>query len=129
MPISQHPGLRIAANVFAAMGIGFGINAFLRPEHALTFFEWEAPTSLPEKQLVRNLLYIYGIRDIFEGLAVIIASVYGTRRSLGWTLMALSFVAVGDGIVCKSSGKGEWGHWSYAPILSAVGGALIGWFD
>jgi hypothetical protein len=121
--------LRIAANASALLGIGFGVNALLRPAHALTFFEWESPTSLPERQLVDGLVYVYAVRDIFMGLAVYIASAYGTRQSLGLTVAAVSAVAFADGLICWTWGKGEWGHWSYAPILTAVGAALLGVFD
>ncbi|KAL4865139.1 hypothetical protein BDV12DRAFT_175095 [Aspergillus spectabilis] len=129
MSISQHAGLRIAANASALMAIGFGINALLRPAHALTFFEWERPTTLPEQQLVDSLLYVYGVRDIFWGLAIYIASAYGTRQSLGLTIIAGSAVAFADGAICYTWGHGEWGHWSYAPLHTALGAALLGVFD
>ncbi|KAL4784873.1 hypothetical protein BJX76DRAFT_356610 [Aspergillus varians] len=129
MSISQHPGLRIASNAFALIAVGFGVNALLRPEHALTFFEWEMPATLPERQLVEGLLYVYGIRDIFWGLSIYIASAYGTRKSAGWTVLAGSAVAFGDGFVCWTWGKGQWGHWSYAPMFSVLGAALLGAFD
>ncbi|KAL4791109.1 hypothetical protein BDV19DRAFT_371223 [Aspergillus venezuelensis] len=51
MPLSQHPVLPIGAKAFSLIAIGFGINALVRPEHALTFFEWEMP-------LVEALLYV-----------------------------------------------------------------------
>ncbi|KAL2867507.1 DUF4267 domain-containing protein [Aspergillus lucknowensis] len=129
MARSQHPGLRIAANAFAVISIGFGVNAILRPAHALTFFEWEPPTSLAERQLVDSLVHLYGVRDLFMGLAVYIASAYGTKQSLGLTLTAASAVAFADGLICWTWGKGEWGHWSYAPIFAAVGAAILGVFD
>ncbi|KAL2819646.1 integral membrane protein [Aspergillus cavernicola] len=129
MSISHHPGLHVAANGFALIAIGFGVNALLRPDHALTFFEWEPPTSLADKQLVNSLVHIYGVRDLFMGLAVYIASAYGTRHSLGLTLAAVSAVAYADGYVCYTWGKGEWGHWSYAPLLTALAATLLGVFD
>ncbi|KAL3474073.1 hypothetical protein BJX99DRAFT_232364 [Aspergillus californicus] len=129
MTISQHLGLRIAANAFALIGIGFGVNALLRPAHALTFFEWERPTTLADRQLADSLMHVYGVRDIFMGCAIYIASAYGTRQSLGLTILAFSAVAFADGLICWGWGKGEWGHWSYAPIMTAVGAALMGIFD
>jgi hypothetical protein len=44
MIASQSPILGYAANFFATMWIGFGINAMLRPANGLTFFEL-APTN------------------------------------------------------------------------------------
>ncbi|KAL4917410.1 hypothetical protein BDW62DRAFT_184016 [Aspergillus aurantiobrunneus] len=129
MSISQHPGLRIGTQAFALMAFGFGVNAILRPEHALSFFEWEMPQSLPERQLVEGLLYVYGVRDIFWGLATYIASAYGSRQTAGLTLVAGSAVAFADGFICWTWGKGQWGHWSYAPMFTVVGAALLGLFD
>ncbi|KKK22289.1 hypothetical protein AOCH_000152 [Aspergillus ochraceoroseus] len=126
MLLSQNSALRIAGNCFATTFIGFGINALLRPEHALSFFEWQHPTTLAEKQLVDSLMHVYGVRDIFMGLAIYAAAFFGTRQSLGWTLIAASSVAFADGVICWSWGKGEWGHWGYAPIITVVGSALLG---
>ncbi|KAL4931757.1 DUF4267 domain-containing protein [Aspergillus undulatus] len=129
MPLSQHPALRACTQALSLIAIGFGINALLRPEHALSFFEWEMPQSLPEKQLVESLLYVYGVRDIFWGLAIYIASAFGTNQSAGWTMVAGSAVAFADGYICYTWGHGQAGHWSYAPIFTVVGAALLGLFD
>ncbi|RDW79334.1 DUF4267 domain-containing protein [Aspergillus mulundensis] len=129
MPVSQHPALSVAAKAFALIGIGFGLNALLRPAHALSFFEWEMPTSPAERQLVEALLYVYGVRDIFWGLSFYIANAFGTRKSTGWTFVAGSLVAFADGAICYTWGKGQWGHWSYAPMMSALGAAFLGLFD
>ncbi|RAL15224.1 DUF4267 domain-containing protein [Aspergillus homomorphus CBS 101889] len=129
MPLSQHAALPRIANAFGTIFIGFGLNALLRPEHALTFFEWALPTSLPERQLVTSLIHIYGVRDIFMGLAIYAAAFYGTRQSLGWTLVASSAVAFADGAVCWGWGQGQWGHWGYAPMITAVGAMLVGVLD
>lgn len=52
------------------------------------------------------------------------------NRALGWILIAESGVAFVDGAVCKGIvGKGEWNHWSYAPILTLVGLGLLGVLD
>ncbi|KAL4950918.1 hypothetical protein BDW69DRAFT_171123 [Aspergillus filifer] len=129
MPLSQHPALPIGAKAFSLMAIGFGINALVRPEHALTFFEWEMPHALDERQLVEALLYVYGVRDIFWGLAIWIAAAYGNQKTAGWTLIAASGVAFADGYICYTWGHGQWGHWSYAPMFTALGAAFLGLFD
>jgi hypothetical protein len=61
MTISDSPYLRSAAIAGAILPIGFGINAILRPDDALTFFKWEAPTS-------------GSARDIFLGVVIYIAA-------------------------------------------------------
>lgn len=126
---SQSPSLRIAASVFATIFVGFGINGIIRPRNALEFFEFEAPASASDKKLVDSLMVIYGARDIFMGLAIYSAAYFGDRKTLGWILIAGSGVAFVDGAVCSAQGKGEWNHWSYAPILTAVGSVLLGVLD
>jgi hypothetical protein len=128
--LSQSPSLRIVANVFATIFVGFGINAILRPENALEFFEFQAPASVLDKKVVDGLMVIYGARDIFMGLAMYSAAYFGDRKSLGWILVAASAVAFVDGAVCRVQvGKGEWNHWSYAPMLTAIGSVLLGALD
>jgi hypothetical protein len=127
---SQSPSLRIAATIFATIFVGFGINGILRPRNALEFFGFEAPSSAADKKLVDNLMVIYGARDIFMGLAIYSAAYFGDRKALGWILIAGTGVAFVDGTVCRAQvGKGEWNHWSYAPILAAVGSMLLGALD
>lgn len=102
----------------------------LRPRNALEFFEFEPPASASDKKLVDSLMVIYGARDIFMGLAIYAAAYFGDRKALGSILIAGSGVAFVDGAVCRAQmGKGEWNHWGYAPILMAVGSALLGVLD
>ena len=128
--LSASPYLPIAASVFGTITVGFGINALLRPTNALTFFEMDPPAGAADKQLVEALMIVYGVRDIFMGLATYSAAYFGSRKSLGWILIAVSGVAFVDGAVCKAYvGKGEWNHWGYAPAVMAVGALLAGVFD
>ena len=129
MPISQSSFLPIVASASATTFIAFGVNAILRPENALTFYEWEAPTAASAKNLVNNLMIIYGVRDIFMGLAMYSVAYFGNRKALGWMLIAASGVAFADGAVCWNQGKGEWSHWGYAPMLTVVGSLLLGILD
>lgn len=127
--LSESRPLRIAANVFATIWIGFGINGMLRPRNALEFFEFEAPASAADAKVIDSLMIVYGARDIFMGLAVYAAACFGDRRSLGWILISGSLVAFVDGAVCWRQGKGEWNHWGYAPMLTVVGSMLLGILD
>ena len=81
MPLSQSVGLRLASSAIATTFIAFGVNAILRPDHALTFFEFQPPTAVEEKQMVDSLMAIYGIRDIFMGAAIFAASYFDTFSS------------------------------------------------
>jgi len=129
MAVSHSPFLHIAASAIATIFVGFGVNAILRPDNALTFFEWEVPTAASDKNLVNSLMTVYGVRDIFMGLAIYATVYFGNRKALGWILIAGSGVAFADGVVCWNQGKGEWNHWGYAPMLTVVGSLLLGILD
>ncbi|KAL8830098.1 MAG: hypothetical protein Q9191_001622 [Dirinaria sp. TL-2023a] len=128
--ISQSPYLNIAATIFASIFLGFGINAIIRPRNALEIFEFEPPASAADRDLVDSLIVIYGARDIFMGVAMYAAAYFGTRKTLGWILIAGSGVAFVDGAICRNLiGRGEWNHWGYAPALTIVGSVLVGVLD
>lgn len=126
MPVSQLPALRLAAVAFATIFIGFGVNAIVRPDHALTFFEFEPPADPSDHGMVNSLMAVYGVRDIFMGVVIYIATFSGTSKALGLTLITASAVAFADGAVCWMHGQGQWAHWGYAPIILTVGGLLLG---
>ncbi|EIW76073.1 hypothetical protein CONPUDRAFT_111939 [Coniophora puteana RWD-64-598 SS2] len=129
--ISESPILSIVPSIFGTAAIGYGVNAILRPEHALTLFELEMPpASSPARKVVDCLMLAYGIRDIFMGVAVYAASYHGNRKALGAIMIALSCVAYADGLVCwANNGKGQWNHWPLAPLGTIVGGLLMGAMD
>ncbi|KAM7213676.1 integral membrane protein [Rhypophila decipiens] len=121
------------ANLIGTIFIGFGMTAILRPTDALTFFEYHAlPTNASDQKMVHSLLAVYGVRDIFMGLAIYMSSWTGTRKSLGWMLILASAVAFADGYITlgtEGNVKGEWNHWGYAPVLTGLGAMLVGVFD
>ncbi len=129
MALSESTPLQLAAHGFATIFTGFGINAILRPAHALTFFEFAPPLSPTDARMVESLMAVYGARDIFMGLAIYSAALFGTKKSLGWTLIAAAGVAFADGLICLSHGQGQWNHWGYAPMVTAVGALLLGVLD
>ena len=118
------------ANLFGTITLGYGINAIMRPQNALEPFELNALAATADKKLIEALMIIYGTRDIFIGLSFYSAAYFGTRKALGWTLIAFSAVAFVDGIVCKAYvSAGEWNHWGYAPVVAIVGSVLAGVLD
>ncbi|KAJ5851628.1 uncharacterized protein N7529_011013 [Penicillium soppii] len=129
MPLSQSVGLRLASSAIATTCIAFGVNAILRPDHALTFFEFRPPSAREDKLIVDSLMAIYGVRDIFMGAAILAASHLGTHSALGWILIATSGVALADGLVCWNNGQGEWNHWGYALVAAVIGSLSLGIFD
>ncbi len=129
MAPSNISALKLIAHAVGALFVGFGINAIINPVSALSFFEFTHPAGPADVQLVNDLLAVYGVRDIFMGLAIFSAGLFGTNKSLGWTLIAGSGVAAADGFVCYVRGQGQWSHWGYAPVLAVVGTVLTGLFD
>ncbi|KAG4026263.1 hypothetical protein MFRU_043g00660 [Monilinia fructicola] len=117
--------LRFCPNIFGAIFIAFGINALLRPSHALTFYRpFSLPTAPSDKALVEALMTIYGARNIFMGLSMYAASYYRNYKTLGWIVIAGSGVAFVDGWVCYKAGGGQADHWGYAPVHTIVGTLL-----
>ncbi|KAL5333310.1 hypothetical protein BJX70DRAFT_70554 [Aspergillus crustosus] len=127
--LSQSTALTIAATAFATISVGFGINAFVQPPNALSFFEFDLPSNEKDRKMVESLLAVYGARDLFMGLTIYVAALLGARKALGWNLIFVGAVAGVDGLVCWTHGKGEWNHWGYAPVVTAIGVALLGVFD
>ena len=114
--------IRLAATAFATIFIGFGINAIVRAEHALSFFELTIPTSASDRTILEAMSAVYGVRDIFMGLAIYAAAYLGNRKTLGTILVSAAAVAGADGAICKwMVGKGEMNHWGYAPMVAVVG--------
>lgn len=114
------------AFLFGAITIAFGANATFRPVPGLSFFELSAPVSPDAILLLQVLGPVYGVRDIFMGVAVWAAALFGSRKALGIITIALGCVAGVDGAVCKwVVGKGEWNHWGYAPLGIAFGAVIL----
>lgn len=134
-PLSQSNGILYAAYFFGTVWIGFGINAILRPKEALEFFELKYPTltskpsasSVEQKKTIDSLSIVYGARDIYVGMSIYIVAYLASREALGWLYIAVSLQAYIDGLICLTKvGKGQWNHWGYAPILTALGAILLG---
>ena len=130
MVVSRSPYLLIAATLFATIFVGFGINGIFRPRSAFEVFEFDFPATPADQKLVNSLMMLYGVRDLFMGVAIYSAAYFGTRKALGLILVAGSGVAFVDGAVCRAQvGRGEWNHWGYAPALTVVGALLLGGLD
>lgn len=129
MTVSQSPYLGLIAAVFGTIPSAFGINSVLRPDHALSFFHFEDLRTPGDEQLVKYLMIVYGVRDVFMGLALWLTLYFGTRKALGAVMIGTGLVAIADGVVCKMHGTGEWDHWGYSPVLFGIGLLLMGAVD
>ena len=127
---SQTPFIWHTSAALSTFFLGFGINAILRPRAGFEIFEFEYPKTAKDRTLIDNLMVIYGIRDVFMGVSMLAAWYYGAREVLGWSLVAGSVVAFVDGVANKAVlGHGQGKHWGYAPMLTIVGGVLLGLVD
>ncbi|EJT68866.1 hypothetical protein GGTG_13575 [Gaeumannomyces tritici R3-111a-1] len=106
-PLSQSPLLQWAAYAFGGIVTGFGVNAMVRPAHALTFFGFAPPKAPSDRRVVDGLVAVYGARDVFMGAAVFAAGLNGHASTLGWLLLAIGAVAAVDGLVCRAHGTGS----------------------
>lgn len=117
--------LRVATAVIATLFIGFGVNVFLNPASAVSFFELDYPTVSTHRQLIDVILAVYAVRDIFMGVAMYAAAAFGNRKVLGWITVAAGAVAGADGAICKFMvGKGEMNHWGYGMMVVVIGAVL-----
>ena len=110
----------IVSNIVALIFLSFGVNALLRPHSALSFLPLPFPSHASSEVTVNALIYLYGVRDIFMGLAVEAGALFGSRRVLGLILLAGASVAIADGFIVKNATPGEgneWSHWGYVPFL------------
>jgi hypothetical protein len=139
MAFTSNEYLPIAAGVIATIFTGFGINAMVNPQGGLTFFELQYPSQATVKDrevlskfklAIDTLSVVYGIRDVFIGVAMYATVLFGSKEALGWICVAAGLTAGVDGAVCKFMvGKGEMNHWGYAPMVIGLGLLLLGAAD
>ncbi|KAE8448452.1 hypothetical protein EG329_009517 [Mollisiaceae sp. DMI_Dod_QoI] len=127
---SQSTPLLVLATAFGAMSLGFGINSILNPMSELSFFELQDLAATADPILIEALMVAFGAKLIGAALAVFATAYYGSRKALGWILIAGGGVAGVDGWICLSYvGKGEWNHWGYGGMMVVLGTLLLGVAD
>jgi hypothetical protein len=128
--LSEHQYLTYGAYTIAALFIGFGLNAIFRPKPALTFFEVDYPI-LPKQQTAVDVLSaVYGSRDVFVGVTILIAGLYANRKTLAATVIGAGSLGIFDGLLCfVKVGNGQWNHLGWAPLVTALGALLLGVAD
>lgn len=129
--VSRSPILKLIAYLFAICSFGYGVNAIINPVFALSLFGLEYPRQFePNKTAIDALMLIYGIRDVYMGVAMLAAVYYGHSGIIGWLTIATGGIAVADGAICYYiAGNGYWNHWTLSPVIFVVAGAFLGAFD
>lgn len=84
--------------------------------------------------VINGLLLMFGARDLAIGLTTIATWYLGCKGgrtsgypALGSIMLGGALMTVVDGMVARRvNGRGEWGHWSFTPVLGGIGLALVG---
>jgi hypothetical protein len=128
--LSQSGSLFAAAVTLSLVPIGLGITALIKPRAILGLVEFPVPAAPENMKLVYNLLRMYGVRNIVMGSALCIVAYSGRRDVFGCLLIVSSLVGFVDGFVAiNQTGKGQWSHWGFMPVMIGMGSALLGVFD
>jgi hypothetical protein len=129
-PLSHSRFLLAWACLIGCIAIGFGINGILRPENALTWFELYFPEkSQFDEEFLNLIMPIYGARNIFIGMSIMVAAYYQHAKILGANVLGMGIIAFIDGLACYRRGTGSEHHWGYAPQLVILGFLLLGVLD
>lgn len=128
--ISTSSGLLLVAYIFGTCSFAFGFNAIFNPVFALSLFDLDYPSDIQARRAIDTLILIYAVRDLYMGVATLIAASYKHTKILGWLTLATGSIAVADGAVCYYiQGTGHWNHWPLSPLIFVVGAMFLGVFD
>lgn len=107
--------------LISAIPFGFGVNYWLRPDNAVTWFN-NSSMPMVNNELIHALVMVLGARNILWGIATFVTAYYGNKKAQGWVMVVGGANAFVDGLACKMHlGGGEWDHWGYAPMLLFLG--------
>jgi hypothetical protein len=127
MAISRSPALRYAALFFGTVFLGFGANYILRPYDAFGTFGLPYVSNSADQEIIDSFCKLFGVKDVFMGIAIYSAVFLGSRQTLGVLLLAASAGAIADGTIVKAhAGTGEWNHWGYGSMIGVLGALTLG---
>jgi hypothetical protein len=117
----------VLSGVIAAAVILMGARYLIDPQPAADGFG--IPGQLGDTAPGHAWLAVKAIRDIAIGIVIAILLINGASRLLGWLMLAVALVPIGDGtIVLRSGGKRTiaYGvHWATAALMLTIGALLI----
>ena len=115
------PTAYVLAALLAAGIIFVGLRFFLVPETSARAFGVPFPNDA--------YLSVKGIRDIASGLVTLALLVLGDQQALGWVLLALTVIPIGDTLIVLRRGGSRalaYGvHGGTAAVMVLVAAALI----
>lgn len=123
-PVEHHLLPNIAA-LAGLVPILLGINAIFRPRSALRVIEFHPRKDPEARELVDNLMLMYGARDLACGIPILL-SWYFDRRPLGWLMIVAAIIPCADAwAVKRQNGKGMRMHLPFAVLGVVLGAALL----
>jgi hypothetical protein len=116
----------ILTSIAFAMGLvplGFGINFYRDPAHAVSFFHMPYPSpDNPMAPTMDCMMNAYGVRNIYIGISFMAAAYFRETKTLGILLLGMAAVAIVDGFATQAAaGVGGWDHWGYSPWVALTG--------
>lgn len=129
--LSESPRLRLVAYLFAIGSFAYGSIAIFKPSMSLEFFGFQYPAkSDSSRTIIDALMLIYGIRDIYMGVAMLAAAYYKHSKMIGLLTLLNGAIAGIDGVICFNlAGAGHWNHWNLLPLVFGVAACFLGAFD
>jgi hypothetical protein len=102
MPTAARPNRTTIGVVLAVLGSLFIVYVGVR--YLLTPQAMAAAFGLPAWPHDDGFLRVKGIRDVVSGLVILVVLAGGTRRVLGWVLLAGALTPLGDMVLVLTSG-------------------------
>ncbi|KAK4610593.1 hypothetical protein CLAFUW4_13604 [Fulvia fulva] len=128
--LSQHPYLLLFAGTLGLLPLSIGTLGLLHPSSGWTIFNLPKPSTPSAQKVGEDFFLFWASRDVFMGLVTSAAWYHGDRKMMGYVMFMATMVGVVDGVMSRRvKGNGEWVHWGFVPVLGAVGGGLVGWWD
>src|SRR5687768_4005825 len=111
---------KLANAWFATMPILVGTSLLLWPDAVIPAVFNNPP--IAKSQMVDILRMGFAIRDIYMGITTWAAIYHGSRKQVGWCLLAGTCVVVVDGYALeKALGRGLWSHYPFIPLVLFLG--------
>ncbi|KAF1966397.1 hypothetical protein BU23DRAFT_560207 [Bimuria novae-zelandiae CBS 107.79] len=125
MPSPAHPLLRFLATLFGTIFLGFGFSYTFFPRRAYASIGLPAlssSTTSLDAEILDAVITLFGAKDVFVGVALLVTTWVANRRVAGVLLVAASACAGVDGwVVQRVAGSGGWNHWGYGVVMGCVG--------
>lgn len=120
------PYLPYAIGANGVFSLGLGVAALINPLQFLAGFDLKVQ-SAEARKVAKDLLIVYGARDIALGFGLTSAAYHGHREIMGWSMVGVTCIALIDGFVSKGNREGgQWKHWFFVGTSLSLAAAAFG---